>query len=48
VGGWHSEGYSSSPLLEYYVEAAFTGPDGNHRLTAPAGAPHYGYSITVL
>jgi hypothetical protein len=37
-----------SPLLEYYVEAAFTGPDGNCRLTAPAGAPRHSYCVTLL
>jgi hypothetical protein len=39
---------ADSPLLEYYVEAAFTGRDGNHRLTAPAGAPRQSYSVTLL
>ena len=39
---------ADSPLLEYYVEAAFTGPDGSHRLTAPEGAPRHCYSITLL
>ncbi|HXH49652.1 MAG TPA: hypothetical protein VNM47_09920 [Terriglobia bacterium] len=37
-----------SPLLEYYVEAAFDGVEGAHQLTAPAGARNYCYSITVL
>lgn len=35
------------PLLEYYVEAEFSGPRGS-RLTAPAGAPQQIYSITLL
>jgi hypothetical protein len=39
---------ADSPLLEYYVEAAFAGPAGNQRLTAPAGAPLQSYSITLL
>lgn len=39
---------ADSPLLDYYVEATFTGPDGRHRLTAPAGAPHQSYSVTLL
>ena len=36
------------PLLEFYVEAEFSGPDGSHRLTAPAGAPLQHYTITLL
>ena len=39
---------ADSPLLEYYVEAEFSGPGGSHRLTAPAGAPGQSYSITLL
>jgi hypothetical protein len=39
---------ADTPLLEYYVEAAFTGPAGNRRLTAPAGAPQQSYSVTLL
>lgn len=39
---------ADSPLLEYYVEAAFNGHDGSHRLTAPAGAPRETYSVTLL
>jgi hypothetical protein len=39
---------ADSPLLEYYVEATFSGPGGSHRLTAPAGAPQQSYSITLL
>jgi hypothetical protein len=39
---------ADSPLLEYYVEAEFSGPRGNHRLTAPAGAPRQSYSVTLL
>ncbi|HET7212020.1 MAG TPA: hypothetical protein VFL79_00400 [Terriglobia bacterium] len=35
------------PLIEYYVEAEFSGP-GSSRLTAPAGAPRQTYSITLL
>ena len=41
-------GQADSPLLEYYVEATFTGPDANHKLTAPAGAPQRSYTITLL
>jgi hypothetical protein len=41
-------GKADSPLLEYYVEATFTGQDGTHRLTAPAGAPLQSYAITML
>jgi hypothetical protein len=39
---------ADSPLLEYYVEAEFSGSDGSHRLTAPADAPWQSYSITLL
>jgi len=39
---------ADSPLIEYYVEASFTGPGGRHRLTAPAGAPQQSYSVTLL
>ncbi len=39
---------ADSPLLEYYVEAAFTGRGGHQRLTAPAGAPRQSYSVTLL
>ena len=38
---------ADSPLLEYYVEASFTGR-GTQRLTAPAGAPRQSYSVTLL
>jgi hypothetical protein len=41
-------GKADSPLLEYYVEASFSGPSGNHRLTAPVGAPGIRYIVTVL
>jgi hypothetical protein len=36
------------PLLDYYVEAEFSGPDGSHLMTAPAGAPENYYTITLL
>jgi len=39
---------ADSPLLEYYVEASFSGPGGRHRLTAPAGGPREAYSVTLL
>ena len=39
-------GKTDSPLLEYYVEATFSG--SNHKLTAPAGAPQQSYAITLL
>ncbi len=41
-------GRADSPLLEYYVEAEFSGPDASNRLTAPAGAPRQSYSVTLL
>jgi hypothetical protein len=39
---------ADSPLLEYYAEATFIGPDGHRQLTAPAGAPRQTYSVTLL
>ncbi len=39
---------SDAPLLEYYVEAEFSGQSRNRRQTAPVDAPHQCYSITLL
>ena len=39
---------SDAPLLEYYVEAEFPGQTSSRLHTAPAGAPHECYTITLL
>ena len=39
---------ADTPLLEYYIEAEFTGRGGSHKLAAPAGAPQKCYTITLL
>ena len=36
------------PLLEYYVGAEFPSPRGSRSLTAPVGAPHRSYMVTLL
>ncbi len=39
---------SSSPLLDYYVEAEFVGPQGRVRSTAPLEAPGRFYTVTLV